>query len=191
MAGGIKPAGQRYSAYKERLWNQTRPRKVLQRLEQNRAAETLLEAVAKEFAKGQHGEGDFLAAAYTELLRNRTPAIISRQLEELRATISKIHQELLSVASRLNHFREWKTYRVLEYQDWAEFTEKEFTLSERVAGLLLMIVGRERESSFDTLIQIMLKGYVAEPASNGEQPPQIQREGARRKTARSHEKRSS
>jgi hypothetical protein len=170
---------------------QPRPRQTLERLEEKRAAETLLEAVAEVFAKGRHGEGDFLAAAYTDLLCNRNPAIIPRQLEKLRGTISRIHQELLEIASRLNHLREWETYRVLEYRDWAEFLDKELRLSEKVTGLLLIIVGKERESSFDTLVQMMLKGYVPESVSKAEPPRQIQREGARRKRARSHEKRSS
>lgn len=170
-------------AHKQRFWNQPRPWHILELLEQNRGPQTLLEAVAVKFAGGQHGEGEILAAVYTDLLRNRNRAIIPRQLEDLWATISNIHQELLQVANRLHNFRECETYRVLEYLDWAEFVEKEFRLSERVAALLMRFVGQERESSFESLIQIILKGYVAGPVSNGEQQRQIQREPVRSKTA--------
>ncbi len=189
MAGGNKPAGQRYSAYKERLMGQARPRQTLERLEQERMPRALLEAVAEKFAKGEHGEADFRAAVYTEFLQNRDRTIIPRQLEELRATFAKIQHELLWAASRLQHLRDWKTYRVLEYGNWAEFLDKELGLSEKVTALLMMIVGSDRKSSLDTLIQIILKGYVAEPVSNGEQKLQVKRK--RTKTEKRHAKRSS
>ncbi|HXC61070.1 MAG TPA: hypothetical protein VNV63_00215, partial [Nitrospiria bacterium] len=170
-----KSAAQRYSSYKKRLMGQPRPRQTLERLEQERMPQALLKVVAEKYANGEHGEADVRAAVYTEFLQNRDRTIIPRQLEELRATIEKLRQELLWAAGRFQHLRDWKTYRVLEYGTWADFLEKELGLSEKVTGLLMMIVGCDRKSSLDTLIQIILKGYVAEPVLNEKQKPQVKR----------------
>jgi hypothetical protein len=190
MAESDKPTGRRYSSFKERLWNQPRPRQILERLEQDRAPQILLEAVAGKFAGGEHGEGEILAAVYTDLLRNRNRAIIPRRLEALRATFSKIHQELLEASTSLYDLREWETYRILEYLDWAEFTKKEFRLSESVAGLLMRIVRGEEESCLNTVVQIMLKGYVAGTVSNGEKEQKMRRGPVRSRRVRGRELRS-
>jgi hypothetical protein len=186
MAEDDKPTGQRHLAYEERLWNQPRPRQILARLEQMRMPRALIEAVAEKYAHGEHGEADFRAAVYTEFMQNRDPAIIPRQLDELRATISKIQQELLWAANRLQHLRDWKTYRVLKYRKWAEFLEKELGLSVKVTELLMKIVGSDRKSSLDTLIDVILKGYVSKPGSNGGQRLKVKPK--RSKTEKRHAK---
>jgi len=180
-----------YRALKERLWNQPRSRQVLERLEQDRVPQTLLEAVAGKLAKGQHGEGEILATIYGELIRNRDRSAIIKQVVELRVIFARIHQDLLQVAAGIHQLFEWDSYQILEYQDWSEFAEKELGLSEKVAGLLLRITGQNTENTLDTLVQRLVKGYAEIPGSDHEPQSQAHRSEEHRKKTRPDEPRSS
>jgi len=169
MAEDNRSAGNRYGAFKNEVWNKGRTAQAIDRLHQYRVPEEILESVAEKFARGRQGEGEFVAAVTTEFLQNRNRAVISRQMEELRGTIAKIHQELVWVASRLHHLKNWRSHRILEYENWAGFLQKELGLSEEVAGLLMRIGESERGSRLDTVIQNMMKGFATGPGSTAEQ----------------------
>jgi len=160
---------QHYKALKERLRNQPRARQFLERLEKNRVRQPLLEAVAGKFATGQHGEGEILAVMYEELTLNRDPAMVLRRVTELRVVFDRIRHDLFQASGDLHHLREWEAYRLLGHGAWEEFVEKELNLSRKVADVLLVIVGQEKSSTFDALVQVLVKGYAGLTVSNGEQ----------------------
>ena len=192
MAASDKQPGQHYEALKERLRNQHRARQFLERLESEEVSPAILDAVAQKFAAGQHGEGEFLATIYGELLRYRNRTAILDQLRDLRDTFSRIHQDLVQAIAGLHQLFEWQSYRILEYEDWSGFAEKELGLSEKVAGLLLLIAGQERERTFDVLLQRLAKGYVEiTHVQDGKQTPRIQQSSAQGKKPSAHGGRSS
>lgn len=162
-------SSQHYRVLKERLKSQPRARQFLEHLEQNRVRQPLVETVAGKFATGQHGEGEIIAAIYDELTQNRDPAAVLRQVSELRVVFDRIRHDLLQSAGRLQQLRGWEAYRLLGHGAWEEFVEKELNLSRKVAGLLLLIVGQEKTSTFDALVQVLVKGYAGLTVSNGEQ----------------------
>jgi hypothetical protein len=191
MAKDEKQTGLRYEALRERLWNQPRARQFLERLESEEASPAILDAVAQKFAAGQHGEGEFLATIYGDLLRYRNRTAILEQVRELRDTFSRIHQDLVQAIVWIHQLFEWQSYRILEYEDWSGFAEKELGLSEKVAGLLLQIAGQERENTFDALLQRLAKGYVEITHVQDGKPPRIQQTSAQGKKPRAHGGRSS
>jgi hypothetical protein len=191
MAKDEKQTGLRYEALRERLWNQPRARQFLERLEGEEASPAILDAVAQKFAAGQHGEGEFLATIYGDLLRYRNRTAILEQVREMRGTFSRIHQDLVQAMAGLHQLFEWQSYRILEYEDWSGFVEKELGLSEKVVGLLLRIAGQERENTFDALLQRLAKGYVEITHVQDGRQPRIQQTSAQGKKTRAHGGRSS
>jgi len=170
---------QKYHALKERLRNQSRARQFLDQLENDRVQRPLLEAVAGRFAADRHGQGEILAAMYDELTQNRNPALILRRVTELRAVFDRIRKDLAQSAGDLDQLREWEGYRLLGHGAWEEFVEKELNLSRKVADLLLLIVGQEQTSTFDALVQVLVKGYASLTVSNGEQRTPTRRSESR------------
>ena len=169
MESRVEQSSQHYRALKERLRNQPRARQILERLENNRVRQPLVEAVVGKVATGQHGDGEILGAIYNELTKNRDPAMALRLVEELRAVFGRIRNDLFLVAGKLHQLREWEAYRRLGHGTWEEFVEKDLNLSRKVADLLLLIVAQEKSSTFDALVQVLVKGYAGLTVSNGEQ----------------------
>lgn len=104
-----KPAAQRYSLYKDRLWNQPRPRQFLERLERYGAWPSLLARVASLFVSGKHGEAEILAAIYGDLLRNRRRPNIQRRISDLRRILSQIEQDILFLKKELIGMKDLQT----------------------------------------------------------------------------------
>lgn len=150
-----------YPVMKERLWNQPRPRQVLERLEQHRAPLPMLETTAQQFVAGRHGDAEIHAAIYYELLRNRDRVTITQRVGALRDLMSRIHHDLAHIASELAQLTCWESHKVLAYTDRSEFLEKELGLSDHVASALAVLREQAAPGGFDTAVQLLIKGYVA------------------------------
>ena len=153
-------SGEKYKALKGRLWNQPRPRQILERLEQHRASPPMLETVAQTFVNGRHGEAEIRSAIYGELLRNRDRTTVLKRVADLRLCLMKIQQDLSHVARELHQLKVWEGHRVLGYEAWGECLEKELELSDQVARMLLLAEEQGDRATFDAFMRTLIKGYA-------------------------------
>ncbi len=154
---------QDYRALKERLWNQSRARQVLEKLERNRASSPILTAVAEKLAAGEHGEAEIQSAIYCELLKNRDRRAILKRVADLRTLLAKIHQDLSQAAGEIHQLQSWKSHTVMDYDRWTEFSEEVLGLSNKITDALLTASDQAFARDLDQFLQVMVKGYIVPP----------------------------
>lgn len=143
-----KQTGPRYGVLKQRLWNQPRPHRFLERLERHNARAALLERVAGLFAAGRHGEAEILAAIYYDLLRHRDRADLLRRIDALRIVSSQIQQDLLSLASGLERVRGRGT------------CIRKLGLSDRIIRALIAVGKQGCAIGLDSLLRRLTEEYL-------------------------------
>lgn len=180
MARDGKQEGHSYEALKERLRNQPRVRQFLERLELHGAPHSMLEAVARMFADGQHGEAEIQVVTYCELLRNRDTKAILKRVTGLRSSFVEIQLNLFRITSEIYQLKVWESYKNFGYDQWSEFAREVLGLSDKVVDALL--IAREEASglNLDGFLQTMIKGY-AFPSLSEERPLSLQECGPYRR----------
>lgn len=161
MAKGKNQTDSRYEALRRRLWNQPRPLKLLEQMENERASSAMLGDVAGKFLAGQSGEAEIQAAAYSELLRNSDPKAILSRVANFRSLCAKVQFHLSLIAGEIDQFKSWEAHQAVGYEDWMEFSEEVLGLSDKVIDALLLAREQGSDIGLNQFLQVMIKGYVA------------------------------
>ncbi|MFQ5779149.1 MAG: hypothetical protein ACE5HN_00015 [Nitrospiria bacterium] len=141
------PAARRYKVLRERLWNQPRARRFLERLERHHARPALLEVVARLFVEGSWGEAEIRSAIYYDLLRHRDRADLIRRISELRRISTEINRDLLYLAKGFYLARDRRA------------CARKLGLPERVMGALIAI-RQNAPSGLDPLLEELAEAYA-------------------------------
>ena len=165
-----KPASQRSPSYKEGFWNKTRPRQVLERLEQHEASPAMLEDISRRVLTDQHGDAEIRTAICCELLRNADPKTLLKRVADLRTRFDTIQHEFFSAISEIEQLKSWEVHRDLGYESWTEFSERVLGLSSQIAEALILAREEVTNINPNQFLQAMIKGYVVPAITNVEQP---------------------